>query len=137
MPASSVKSQPASMAILHWPVYLKRQVVYSITKKLYTMRYILIAFTLLGTVFSFSIASGKALLPVFTLRGINMPLPGNPFHCTPVFGICLIEGGEDFPLADYSQPHDNAGFDANGNLVLEFVNYDFENDEWLNSDILV
>ena len=101
------------------------------------MRYIIIAFTFLGTVFSFSIAFGKTLLPVYTMRGVNMPIIGNPYHCTPIFGICVIDDGGDFPFTDYSQPHDNAGFDSNGNLVLEFVNYDFENDEWLNGDVLV
>jgi len=101
------------------------------------MRTILFAFTFLGVVFSFSVAFGKALLPVFTMRGINLPLAGNPFHCSPVYGICVMDPGGDFPLTDYSQPHDNAGFDASGNLVLEFVNYDFENDEWLNGDNLV
>jgi len=101
------------------------------------MRQIIFAITFLGCVFTFSLAFGTVMFPIHTIRGVHSPFGGNPGHCAPLLGICDLEGGDDFPFADYSQPHEQAGFDENGNLVIEFVNYDFDNDEWLKGEDLI
>ena len=100
------------------------------------MKKLIFAITLLCYVLNSSAAFGMYLVHVLAIRGVNMPISGNPNHCAPIMGICDLQGG-DLPVTDYSMPYDLAGFNENGNLVIEFVNYDFENDEWLKGDELL
>ena len=87
------------------------------------------------SLFCYSNAVARDFVHVNVIRGVRMPIIGNPNHCTPVFGLCDIL--EDQPSPDASKPYCNAGFDPNGRLVLEFINFEFETDEWLMGDELV
>jgi hypothetical protein len=71
-------------------------------------------------------------LPIGTIRGIwYQPQPPT---CTPVYGICKLTVLASIPD---SGPYDLGSFNAAGKFTMQFVNYDFENDDWLSGDELL
>jgi hypothetical protein len=65
-------------------------------------------------------------------RGVNTS--PRPPYCTPGWGICIIER---IPEPIGQGGYDMAGFDNDGHFTIEFIDYDFQNDQWLSGSELV